>query len=209
MKNRFFLAALCIALLVPTHRVVASTPDSESTMTTLAVENPFLSPARSGASVAPFLDRGYAGYFDLGVEATMRGESVFAFSTSHGYRFNSYLFAGGGVALAAHADGALFTPLYAVGRFTLPRQSVLPFADVRVGISPGLKDGSHWALGAYFSPSLGISFPVKSAFAVQVGAAYTLQSQSTDYSYEDGYKRYFGTRVTLHHTLSLRVGLAF
>lgn len=62
---------------------------------------------------------------------------------------------------------------------------------------------------AYFSPSVGLSFPVGVAAAVQVGAAYTLQSQSTDYSYDDGYKRYFGTRVTLHHALSLRVGLAF
>ena len=209
MKNGFFLATLCVALLLPTHRVVASTPDSEPPPTPLTVENPLLDASRTGASVAPVLDKGYAGYFDLGVEATMRGESAFSFSTSHGYRFNPYLFAGGGIALSAHADGSFFTPLYAVGRFALPHYPIIPFADVRVGISPGLKDGSHWAFGAYFSPSVGLSFPVGTAFAVQVGAAYTLQSQSTDYSYDDGYKRYFGTRVTLHHALSLRVGLAF
>ena len=151
---------------------------------------------------------GYAGFVDASILATMTGESAVSVSKTHGYCFNPFVFVGAGLACDVYRD-ALFTPVYAAARFTLRDSWLAPYVGVRVGFSPGKKDGSSWAMGAYCSPSLGLRLALKSCHAVNVGIAYVLQSQSTDYSYDDGYKRYFGTTVDVHHSIALRVGFEF
>ncbi len=151
---------------------------------------------------------GYAGFVDASVLATMTGESAVSVSTTHGYCFNPFVFVGAGLACDVYRD-VLFTPVYAAARFTLRDSWLAPYIGVRVGFSPGKKDGSHWAMGAYCSPSLGLRLALNGHRAVNVGIAYVLQSQSTDYSYDDGYKRYFGTTVDVHHSIALRVGFEF
>lgn len=162
----------------------------------------------TGPSFSHHKGPGYEGFADVSLLATMTGESAVSVSTTHGYAFNPWLFIGGGVACDVYRE-AFFTPVYAAARFTFRDSELSPYADVRVGFSPGKKDDSIWAMGAYFTPALGVRFALVGRCALNVGVAYVLQSQSTDYSYDDGYKRYFGTSVTLHHALSLRVGVAF
>lgn len=216
--KRYIVMAVCSALFlmvapVRAAKCVEAPSENSSTMSGFKdnASGPVMAHAAGSVSEPSTFHHkgpGYAGYADVSLLATMTGESAVSVSTTHGYAFNPWLFIGGGVACDIYRE-ALFTPVYAAARFTFIDSGLSPYADVRVGFSPGKKDDSLWAMGAYFTPALGLRFALMGRCALNVEVAYVLQSQSTDYSYEDGYKRYFGTTVTLHHSLSLRVGLAF
>lgn len=217
--KRYIVMAACSAfflLVAPTHAAkCAKAPSENSSIMSefwgCNTDEPVAIHAAgsvTGPSFSHHKGPGYEGFADVSLLATMTGESAVSVSTTHGYAFNPWLFIGGGVACDIYRE-ALFTPVYAAARFTFRDSGLSPYADVRVGFSPGKKDDSLWAMGAYFTPALGVRFALVGRCALNVGVAYVLQSQSTDYSYDDGYKRYFGTSVTLHHALSLRVGVAF
>jgi len=56
------------------------------------------------------------------------------FSTTHGYQFNKYFFAGAGVgAFWANQDKETFIPVYAAARLRFPGIEASPFAEARVG----------------------------------------------------------------------------
>lgn len=104
--------------------------------------------------------------------------SIINVSTSHGYQFNPYWFTGGGLAL--HGCGML--PLFAEARGNLLAGRYTPFVDLKTGVAFDVDrfrskyNISHRSNRAFYflNPSIGFSFSLSRAYAMNVRIDYTL-----------------------------------
>ena len=86
-------------------------------------------------------DSGYRGFIDAHFGAGrldgpnyMYRQWIVDLSTTHGYQFNKYFFAGAGVDMTwANQDKETFLPVYAAARLRFPGIEASPFAEARVG----------------------------------------------------------------------------
>lgn len=111
---------------------------------------------------------GYKGFIDLGYTFGVGdwGEDRMSFSTSHGYQFNPYLFAGIGIGANYYFDSELFAiPIFAHIRANFIDNKVSPYVDFKIGYSPNLDFE-----GFYMSPSIGCKIG-----AFNVGVGYVMQ----------------------------------
>ena len=94
-------------------------------------------------------DSGYRGFVDgqfgvgrLDGPAYMYRQWIVDASTTHGYQFNKYFFAGAGAGIFwANQDKETFIPVYAAARLRFPGIECSPFAEARVGI---IAANSEW-----------------------------------------------------------------
>lgn len=121
----------------------------------------------------PLRMSGYKGFADVELSgAFVNGQSAvnFAIETSHGYQFNPYIFLGGGIGVgAAMSTGnttELVVPIYGQTRINLTPTRISPYIDFKGGYDVGDERGG------IISPSLGVSMPVASHFAVDFGISY-------------------------------------
>lgn len=128
-------------------------------------------------------------------------------STSHGYQFNRWIFAGGGLAIqdfvkentiyAAAVFGQVRTDLY-LGRFK-------PHIDVKLGYNMANYGG------IYFCPTIGYRIDTKSPVGINIAIGATINGNRTyqeQYSPAEGWlltRRLHQTDTTLH----LSVGIDF
>lgn len=117
---------------------------------------------------------GYKGFVDLGYTIGVGDWAVdrLEISTSHGYQFNPYLYAGAGVAANYYLDAEVFgLPIFAHVRGNILDNSISPYVDFRIGYSP-LKD----VLGLYMAPSVGCKI-----YSFNVSLGYVMQKVTDDY----------------------------
>lgn len=160
--------------------------------------------------------RGYRGFLDW--SSDIRREKVFYGSatnfltgatTTHGYQFNSWLFAGCGLGLE---HGSKFNdnivPVFADVRFDPQLGTFTPFADLRLGYN--CCDGG----GVYFSPSLGYRLDLGRKMGINVGIGLTVKGWKSDV-YNIGYfdehytANYIGTHRSADVFFNFRVGIDF
>ena len=128
----------------------------------------------NGAGYKGFIDLGYTfGVGDLGIDRL-------ELSTSHGYQFNPYLYAGAGIAVNYYLDAEVVgLPIFAHLRANILDNNISPYIDFRIGYSP-LKD----VQGFYMAPSIGCK--IKS-FNISVGYVMQKAKYSYYYYYYDSY----------------------
>lgn len=132
-------------------------------------------PKRSGN------ESGYKGFIDLGYTFGIGdwGEDRMSFSTSHGYQFNPYLFAGIGVGVNYYFDSEVFAlPIFAHIRANFIDNKISPYIDFKVGYSPNLDFE-----GFYMSPSIGCKIG-----SFNIGVGYVMQKvkiEYEDYDYDE------------------------
>lgn len=140
---------------------------------------------------------GYKGFIDLGYTFGVGdfGEDRIAFSTTHGYQVNPYIFAGIGAGINYYTSpDAWSVPIFADVRGTFLNNSITPFIDLKIGYS--ILD----AEGFYLSPSIGCRIR---NFNISVG--YELQKVDLQFSLA-------GYHVESKETcggIALKVGLDF
>lgn len=132
-------------------------------------------------------ERGYRGFAELGGRIYNCSYGYFSnthfspgISTSHGFQFNSWLFAGAGIDytlddgkyLGDHnydPDNYLLS-IFAHGRTDLKLGKLTPFCDVRLGWNAS-------SCGTvYFSPSIGYRFNWGRKVGINLGIGYTLDA---------------------------------
>lgn len=126
------------------------------------------------------LNKGYKGFVDLGygIGVGDYDEGRIEFSTTHGYQFSPYFFAGIGVGVNYFHEGdAVNIPIFADFRGTLPIQNtkVTPFLDMRLGYSVNDVEGF------YFTPSVGVRLAVSKKCGLNIGLGYELQKAKVEY----------------------------
>lgn len=119
-----------------------------------------------------FREKGYKWFIDAGaaVGVGTYGNGAVTMSTTHGYQFNPYFYAGAGLALEYHTGWEkVFVPIYINGRVNFMTSRVTPFFDMKLGYSAF--DGS----GFYMSPSAGVTISFSQKLALNVGLGYNMQ----------------------------------
>lgn len=140
-------------------------------------------------------ERGYRGFVDwsnylilnFGFLAGEPGDSkIFSgFTTSHGYQFNNWLYAGGGAGLECnlnwhewgHNDGEVrfVIPIFAEARLDAKCKRFTPFFSAQIGAN--LADHG----GIYFSPTIGYRFNWGRKCAINFGLGATVYGMRCSY----------------------------
>lgn len=129
--------------------------------------------------------RGYRGFIDWSND--LRSQQMWTgfdsrttiyytgFSTSHGYQFNPWLYAGGGIEYehCTKMSSDVFS-LFVHGRSDLLFGKFTPFGDVRLGYN--MVNGG----GVFFSPNIGYRFNWGRKTGVNLGVGLTVYGYKTD-----------------------------
>ncbi|MDE6381202.1 MAG: hypothetical protein K2L11_12085 [Muribaculaceae bacterium] len=129
-------------------------------------------------------ERGYRGFVDWSNRYYTHSNQYWSYtqyytgiSTSHGYQFNPWLFAGAGIDFEVKPydipnlnfyDYKL--SLFTEGRTDLKFGIFTPFADVRIGYNANSQEDGN----LYFSPFIGYRFNWGRKIGLNVGIGYTL-----------------------------------
>lgn len=174
-------------------------------------------------------ERGYRGFVDLSGSFHHWSDGYWnktcfdpGISTSHGYQFNPWLFAGAGIDFSIKDAGFFdnhyydilsssnFVALFVQGRTDLQFGKFTPFADIRLGWNAS-SSGT-----VYFSPSVGYRFNWGRKVGINLGVGYTLYGFRYDeYKMVDtiyGYQTLVPTGRRVNKNLSsftLRLGIDF
>lgn len=141
-------------------------------------------------------------------------------STSHGYQFNPWLFAGVGLDYSLEDTGFFdnhhydfdnyFLSLFADVRTDLQFGKFTPFADLRIGLN-ATSTGT-----VYFSPSIGYRFNWGRKVGLNIGVGYTLDGYHyTEYKEVEtiyGYTEWIPTGNKFNHyqsSFTFRLGIDF
>ena len=147
---------------------------------------------------------GYRGFIDLSYTVGTGDYSSgrVEFSTSQGYQFNPYFYAGLGAAVHYyHEDDVVEVPIFADFRADILDQKISPFIDLKLGYTV------HENTGFYMSPTVGCRFGLGENVALNVGIGYTMQKMEVNY-FTYSYS-YAGSERKNIGGFSFRVGLEF
>lgn len=150
---------------------------------------------------------GYRGMVDIGGGPgfkTAEGgkDAVIEFSTTHGYQWNPFLFAGAGINVQYRPTGeVVFAPIYADLRVYLSDTKAAPFIDFRAGYS------FFDEKGTYISPAVGVDFNLNKNLGLYVNAGYDMivWNWKVDLPFGFGYES--GTRRI--DAITFRLGMNF
>ena len=129
--------------------------------------------------------KGYRDFVELGytIGTGLFGSDRVEFSTTHGYQFIPYFYAGIGTGVHYYHDAsAVRIPIYADLRVDFMKRPVCPFIDLKIGYTV------YEDRGFYLNPMAGVRFSIGRRNALNVGLGYTMQR--IEYSYEDLYGIY-------------------
>lgn len=158
----------------------------------------------SNNSTESTISTGYRGYVDLGYGIGVGDYSTgrVEFSTTHGYQFMPYFYAGIGAGVNYfHEGSSVNIPIFADFRGMLPLQGskVAPFLDFKFGYSVVDIEGF------YFSPSIGARVAISDKTGFNIGFGYELQKAKAYYYY--GYSS-FEDNVTAG-AITIKLGIDF
>ena len=149
--------------------------------------------------------RGYRGFVDLGyaIGRLYNGpKNRMEVTTSHGYQFNPYIYAGLGTGFHYYFgddyigdDFIWAVPIFANFRADFMNKKIAPFLDLKIGYII-----YNDANGFYLSPTFGYRFGLKSNLALNVGVGYNLQQAKI---------KSYGGGMTFSHHASFKLGLEF
>ena len=155
--------------------------------------------------------RGYRGFVDLGyaIGKLYGAKNRMEVTTSHGYQFNPYIYAGLGAGVHYYYDDGYFVyngngyfddskwavPIFANFRADFMNKKIAPFLDLKIGYII-----YNDANGFYLSPTFGYRFGLKSNLALNVGVGYNLQQAKI---------KSYGGGMTFSHHASFKLGLEF
>lgn len=128
-------------------------------------------------------ERGYRGFADLGYTLGTGDWAIdrIEFSTSHGYQFCPYVYAGLGVGAHYYFDAeTVEIPIFAHVRSEFLNNSISPFADLKIGYTV------YEDSGFYMTPSVGCRFALGEKNGISVSLGYTIQKIRYEY-YDYGY----------------------
>ena len=160
--------------------------------------------------------RGYRGFGDIGF-TTGLGEmgsyiNRFEISTTHGYQFNKYFFAGGGMGIGSYYnldDAICIIPLYVDVRANLPFGKYIPFFDFKLGYSIASDGTDSGTSGAYIAPSVGCAFMLTHKFGLTASVGYSFQWSNVYEAYYIYNTLYYYSENRNLGGLSFKVGVIF
>lgn len=150
------------------------------------------------------VSRGYQGYFDLGQNYDVGGDSstITEFLTSHGFRFNPYIFLGGGVGLHYYSvTEEFYIPMFTNFRVDFLNKRISPYFDLKVGSL--VNNGG----GLFLSPSLGVKFNFGKRVGLNLSVNYNFQALEDVYI--DNSWSYYNDDSYYIHAIGFRIGLEF
>lgn len=149
--------------------------------------------------------RGYKGFVDAGYTFANDDFNSFGVSTTHGYQFNNYIFAGGGIGFQYfHEPDLKIVPIYGNFRVNFVKAKVAPFVDLKTGGTVGDYDGF------YNSISLGLRISLQKRTALNVMIGYTYQQlEESYYHYDSSWGDYYYWDYCSVNGFSLKIGFEF
>ncbi len=142
--------------------------------------------------------KGYKGFIETGYvfDVSDYNTNRFALSTTHGYQFNDYLFAGGGLGINLYSDlndnwndnwnddlsnSSYSIPMYFTFRANFTKNRITPFADINTGYTAGDIQGAFVTIG------IGVRFSLAKKMAINLKLEYAYQEIVYNYEYEHYY----------------------
>ena len=127
-----------------------------------------------------------------------------------GYRFNNYLFLGGGTGLELLHYYSLAMPIYANARlYLLPKSRWQPFVSLSLGaIVPIANDGreQHNGIQPHINPSVGVNYRINNKYSCYLNLGYmprwTIYEDRSSHSYHRDY--YYD-----YNCFTIRLGFTF
>lgn len=152
-----------------------------------------------------WINKGYRGFVDIGYTIGVgdygNGVDRPEFSTSHGYQFCPYIFAGAGVGAHYYFDAEVVEiPIFAHIRSEFLNKPISPFVDFKVGYSV------YDVKGFYMNPSIGCRFALGSKYGLNFSVGYSMQRDKIFYMYDYHIYRYGSVTVG---GISLHLGFDF
>ena len=125
------------------------------------------------------IKKGYRGFVDIGYTfgvGDLRMDRL-EFTTTHGYQFNPYLFAGLGAGISYWPDTEVMGyPLFVDIRTDIPTEAIFsPFVDIKLGFNPS---NDHMSLYGNFSAGCRVAFSKHMAFNISLG--FQIQKYQVD-----------------------------
>lgn len=121
---------------------------------------------------------GYRGFVDFGYTVGLGDYGVgrIELTTSHGYQFNPYFFAGIGTGIHYYVQGVNtpLIPFFADLRGNFLEGPVVPFIGLKLGYSCSIDDG-FYGEGFYAAPSAGVKFMLGNRSAINLSFGYSAQ----------------------------------
>lgn len=121
---------------------------------------------------------GYKGFMEAGYTFGIGdyGTDRVAFTTTHGYQINPYVFTGIGAGVNYFTDAEVWgVPIFADVRANFLNNSISPFVDIKIGYS--VTD----VKGLYFNPSVGCRIGVSNNAALILSIGYEMQTVDVFY----------------------------
>ena len=141
-------------------------------------------------------ERGFEQSVEVGASPALDDDEVFLnLEYIAGYRFNNYIFTGGGTGLEWFLDfNSLAIPIYANARlYLLHKSRWQPFVSLSLGILvPIIQDGrEHYEQGFYphINPTVGVNYRFNSKYSCYLNLGYMPrwthnERQNYDYTYD-------------------------
>ena len=166
-------------------------------------------PKKPKKTFAP-IERGFEQSVEVGASPALDDDEVFLnLEYIAGYRFNSYLFLGGGTGvelLLKH--NSLAIPIYANARlYLLPKSRWQPFISLSLGaIVPIVASGIeyHNGIQPHINPTVGVNYRINSKYSCYLNLGY--MPRWTIHEYRSSYIYYYGYD---YHCLTIRLGFTF
>lgn len=209
MKKIIFLAIASLLAVTATAQQL-KTAQGITTITT--IEKP-KKPKKPNKTLAP-IERGFEQSVEVGTAPGLGYGNLFV-SAEYiaGYRFNNYLFLGGGTGLEWYIHGGdLAIPIYANARlYLLPKSRWQPFVSLSLGAlvpiteDDGIRyDYNYDGTQLHINPTIGVNYRINNKYSCYLNLGYMPR---WTYYYYNGYFDY--TSKDDDHCLTIRLGFTF
>ena len=158
-------------------------------------------------------ERGFEQSVEVGVSPNLAEGQVFLnLEYIAGYRFNNYLFLGGGTGLEWYMSGEdLAIPIYANARlYLLPKSRWQPFVSLSLGAlvpiteDDGIRyDYNYDGTQLHINPTIGVNYRINNKYSCYLNLGYMPRRT---YYYYNGYGH---TMNEDDHCLTIRLGFTF
>lgn len=152
-------------------------------------------------------ERGFEQSVEVGVSPALDYGDVFLnLEYIAGYRFNNYLFLGGGTGLELLLNyNSLAIPIYANARlYLLPKSRWQPFISLSLGaIVPIAASGSeyHRGIQPHINPTVGVNYRINSKYSCYINLGYMPRWTI--------YESYYGDHNYDYNCFTIRLGFTF
>lgn len=205
MKKIIFLAIASLLAVTATAQQL-KTAQGITTITTIEKTK---KPKKLNKTFAP-IERGFEQSVEVGISPDLSYRADLFASAEYigGYRFNDYIFTGGGTGLEWYmSGGALAMPIYANARlYLLPKSRWQPFISLSLGVLVPIADSDgecYDGIQLHINPTIGVNYRINSKYSCYLNLGY-MPRWSYTYNEYLGYSREYD-----NHCLTIRLGFTF